>query len=63
MLVLGELSLNEYTTAGGEKRTSLELRAREIKFGGDTPDRNAAPTAAPAASAEPAREDVEELPW
>jgi single-strand DNA-binding protein len=63
VLVVGELSLNEYTTAGGEKRTSLELRAREIKFGGDAPDRNAAPTAAPAASAEPAREDVEELPW
>ena len=69
VLVVGELSLNEYTTAGGEKRTSLELRAREIKFGGDAPDRNATPGVtnvagvAPAASAEPAGEDVEELPW
>jgi single-strand DNA-binding protein len=76
VLVVGELSLSEYTTAGGENRTSLELRAREIKFGGDAPDRNAAPNVsgaapaappatpvAPTAPAEPAPEDIEELPW
>ncbi len=60
VLVVGELSLNEYTTAGGESRTSLELRAREIKFGGDAPDRNGTADIAPT---EPASEDVEELPW
>jgi len=39
VLAVGELSLHEYTTNSGEKRTSLELRAREIKFGGDAPER------------------------
>ena len=69
VLVVGELSLNEYTTNSGEKRTSLELKAREIKFGGDAPNRNTdsdvvesshkTPSEAPVAPAE----DVEELPW
>ena len=74
VLVVGELSLNEYTTNSGEKRTSLELKAREIKFGGDAPNRNVdsdvvdlanvevsqqTSSAAPVAPAE----DVEELPW
>ena len=78
VLVVGELSLSEYNTASGENRTSLELRAREIKFGGDAPDRNTSPdvsgstrvapamsgaTDVPVAPVEPEPDQVEELPW
>jgi single-strand DNA-binding protein len=66
VLVVGELSLNEYSTNSGEKRTSLELRAREIKFGGDPPDKTNAIVDAVSdiTIAVPIETDqVEELPW
>jgi single-strand DNA-binding protein len=65
VLVVGELSLNEYTTNSGEKRTSLELRAREIKFGGDAPQSGQErQSVTPRAEEITAPADtVEELPW
>jgi single-strand DNA-binding protein len=65
VLVVGELSLNEYTTNSGEKRTSLELRAREIKFGGDAPpaDGQRSPANNSQVAAPAPAEDVDELPW
>jgi single-strand DNA-binding protein len=57
VLVVGELSQREYTTQGGETRTSLEVRARDLKFINDGQSQ-----AAPKPAAAPV-ETTEELPW
>ncbi len=56
VLIVGELSQREYTAANGDKRTSLEVKAREMTFISDG-QQSAAPPA-------PKREDEgEHLPW
>jgi single-strand DNA-binding protein len=56
VLIVGELSQREYTAANGDKRTSLEVKVREMKFINDG-QQSAAPPA-------PKREDEgEALPW
>tara|TARA_S200002703_G_C3717566_1_gene220441 strand:+ start:17 stop:391 length:375 start_codon:yes stop_codon:yes gene_type:complete len=57
VLVVGELSQREYTTQGGETRTSLEVRARDLKFINDGQPRT---TPNPSATS---AESTEELPW
>lgn len=57
VLVVGELSQREYTTQGGETRTSLEVKARDLKFISDGQSQvGTKPAAKPI-------EDREELPW
>lgn len=65
VLIVGPLTTREYTTNSGEKRTQLEITAREMKFVGDGGGgggnqqqyQQQAPTAAPASN------DAEDLPW
>lgn len=57
VLVVGELSQREYTAASGDTRTSLEVKARELKFINDGQSQQGSkPT--------PKREDEgDHLPW
>lgn len=56
VLIVGELSQREYTAANGDKRTSLEVKVREMKFINDGQQSTAPPA--------PKREDEgEALPW
>jgi len=57
VLIVGELSQREYTAANGDKRTSLEVKVREMKFINDGSQQGSSTPA-------PLRQDEgTELPW